>query len=36
LIDQVSISRMDLDPVESGFFRIAGCPPIIVQGRRGK
>jgi hypothetical protein len=32
LIDQVSIRRMNLDPVESGFFRVAGCPPIIVQG----
>jgi hypothetical protein len=32
LIDQVSIRRMNLDPVKSGFFRVAGCPPIIVQG----
>src|SRR5271168_3914249 len=23
---------MNLDPVESGFFRVGGCPPIISQG----
>ena len=32
LIDQVSIRRMNLDPVKSGFFRVARCPPIVVQG----
>src|SRR5271165_3851581 len=29
LIDQVSIRRMNLNPVKSGFFRVAGCPSII-------
>jgi hypothetical protein len=32
LIDQVSIRRMNLDAVESGFLCFASCPPIVGQG----
>jgi hypothetical protein len=32
LIDQVSICRMNLDAVKSGFFRVDGCQTIIFKG----
>ncbi len=32
LIDQVSVRRMNLNPIKSRFFRVGGCPPIVIQG----